>query len=153
MTEENENADDPYNLQRFVVAQRGSYEKALGEVNNERKITHWMWYIFPQVKGLGSSYEADLYGIVSLDEAREYLTHWVLGPRLREISAACLAHRDKTAKEIFGSIDTLKLRSSMTLFAQVAELGSVFVQVLDAFFDGEPDEKTLELLAFSSAGS
>lgn len=145
--------DDPFNLQRFVVAQRGSYEKALGEVKNGRKITHWMWYIFPQMKGLGSSYEADLYGIVSLDEAREYLTNWVLGPRLREISAASLAHRDKTANEIFGSIDTLKLRSSMTLFAQVAEPGSVFEQVLDAFFDGAPDEITLALLAASSAGS
>jgi len=153
MIEENENAEDPFNLQRFVVAQRGSYERALGEVKNGRKITHWMWYIFPQMKGLGSSFEADLYGIVSLDEAREYLTHWVLGPRLREISAACLAHRDKTAKEIFGSIDTLKLRSSMTLFAQVAEPGSVFDQVLDAFFGGAPDEITLGLLAASSAGS
>lgn len=153
MIEENENADDPFNLQRFVVAQRGSYEKALDEVKNGRKITHWMWYIFPQIAGLGESDMARKYAIVSLDEAREYLTHWVLGPRLREISAACLAHRDKSANEIFGSIDTLKLRSSMTLFAQVAEPGSVFEQVLDAFFDGKPDEKTLALLAASSAGS
>lgn len=145
--------DDPFNLQRFVVAQRGSYERALGEVKNGRKITHWMWYIFPQIAGLGESDMARKYAIGSLDEAREYLTHWVLGPRLREISAACLAHRDKTAKEIFGSIDTLKLCSSMTLFAQVAEPGSVFEQVLDVFFDGKPDEKTLELLAASSAGS
>ncbi len=153
MIEENENADDPFNLQRFVEAQHGSYERALGEVKNGRKITHWMWYIFPQIAGLGESDMARKYAIGSLDEAREYLTHWVLGPRLREISAACLTHRDKTAKEIFGSIDTLKLRSSMTLFAQVAEPGSVFEQVLDAFFDGAPDEKTLALLAASSAGS
>lgn len=153
MIEENENADDPFNLQRFVEAQGGSYEMALGEVKNGQKITHWMWYIFPQIAGLGESDMARKYAIVSLDEAREYLTHWVLGPRLREISAACLAHRDKTANEIFGSIDTMKLRSSMTLFAQVAEPGSVFEQVLDAFFDGAPDERTLELLAASSAGS
>lgn len=152
MIEENENADDPFNLQRFVEAQRGSYEKALGEVKNGRKITHWMWYIFPQFAGLGESDMARKYAISSLDEAREYLNHWVLGPRLREISAVCLAHRDKTALEIFGSIDTLKLRSSMTLFAQVAEPGSVFEHVLDFFFDGKPDEKTLELLAASSAG-
>ncbi|MBX3267934.1 MAG: DUF1810 domain-containing protein [Acidobacteria bacterium] len=145
--------DDPFNLQRFVAAQHGSYEKALGEVKNGRKITHWMWYIFPQIAGLGESDMARKYAIGSLDEAREYLTHWVLGPRLREISAACLAHRDKTGNEIFGSIDTMKLRSSMTLFAQVAEPGSVFEQVLDAFFDGAPDEITLALLAASSAGS
>ena len=140
------NTDDRFELERFLNAQAGIYDQALEEIEAGKKRSHWMWFIFPQIAGLGESYESKFYAIRSLDEARDYLADRVLGPRLRSISHACLKHRGRTAEEIFGSIDALKLRSSMTLFAQVAEPHSVFEQVLEAFFDSEPDVQTLRLL-------
>jgi uncharacterized protein (DUF1810 family) len=138
--------DDPFDLQRFVSAQEGVHDKALAEVRAGRKRTHWMWYIFPQLDGLGSSPTARRYGIKSIEEARAYLAHPLLGPRLVECAEAALAVEGRTASEIFGYPDDLKLKSSMTLFASVAEPDSVFVRVLDKYYRGEQDARTLELL-------
>ncbi len=112
--------DDPHNLDRFLRAQAGAYAQALGELHRGRKTGHWIWFIFPQVAGLGSSPTSRLYAIASLDEARAYADHLVLGPRLIECAAAMLSHEGLTAREILGSPDDLKLRSSMTLFAAAA---------------------------------
>jgi len=139
-------ADDPFNLVRFLLAQRSTHHRPLNEIKDGRKRTHWMWFVFPQVKGLGSSYESSLYGISSLDEATAYVEHPVLGTRLKEIAEACLEIEGKSAKEIFGSPDDLKLRSSMTLFAQISPPNSVFHRVLERYFGGVPDEQTLDLL-------
>jgi uncharacterized protein (DUF1810 family) len=139
-------ADDPHDLARFVEAQAGDYETALAEIRAGRKRSHWMWYIFPQIDGLGSSSMARRYAIKSLDEARAYLDHPVLGPRLAEITEAALAVEGRSAHEIFGSPDDMKLRSCATLFARAASEGSVFSRLLDKFFDGKPDVRTLELL-------
>lgn len=137
--------DDPFGLSRFLAAQAGIYDQALSEIEQGSKRSHWMWFIFPQFIGLGNSDYAVKYAIRSLDEARAYLEHPLLGPRLRESAKACFAVEGKTASEIFGYPDDLKLRSSMTLFAQVSDTGSVFHQVLDKYFDGLPDSRTLEL--------
>ena len=147
-------ADDPHDLARFVEAQAGDYETALAEIRAGRKRSHWMWYIFPQIDGLGFSSMARLYAIKSLDEARAYLDHPVLGPRLVEITEAAFAVEGRSAHEIFGSPDDMKLRSCATLFARAASEGSVFSRLLDKFFDGKPDVRTLELLgeADSAAG-
>jgi uncharacterized protein (DUF1810 family) len=139
-------ADDPHDLARFVEAQAGDYETALAEIRAGRKRSHWMWYIFPQIDGLGFSSMARRYAIRSLDEARAHLDHPVLGPRLVEITEAALAVEGRSAHEIFGSPDDMKLRSCATLFARAASEGSVFSRLLDRFFDGEPDVRTLELL-------
>jgi uncharacterized protein (DUF1810 family) len=139
-------ADDPHDLARFVEAQAGDYETALAEIRAGRKRSHWMWYIFPQIDGLGFSSMARRYAIRSLDEARAYLDHPVLGPRLVEITEAALAVEGRSAHEIFGSPDDMKLRSCATLFARAASEGSVFSRLLDRFFDGKPDVRTLELL-------
>jgi uncharacterized protein (DUF1810 family) len=139
-------ADDPHDLARFVEAQAGDYETALAEIRAGRKRSHWMWYIFPQIDGLGFSSMARRYAIKSLDEARAYLDYPVLGPRLVEITEAALAVEGRSAHEIFGSPDDMKLRSCATLFARAASEGSVFSRLLDRFFDGEPDVRTLELL-------
>ena len=139
-------ADDPHDLARFVEAQAGDYETALAEIRAGRKRSHWMWYIFPQIDGLGFSSMARRYAIKSLDEARAYLDHPVLGPRLVEITEAALAVEGQSAHEIFGSPDDMKLRSCATLFARAASEGSVFSRLLDKFFDGKPDVRTLELL-------
>ena len=112
--------DDPYDLKRFVDAQARVYEIALDEIDNGRKRSHWMWFIFPQLRGLGRSSTAQIYGIGSLDEARAYLAHPLLGPRLRECAEAALEHSGKPLIDIFGSPDDLKFRSSMTLFAHAA---------------------------------
>jgi uncharacterized protein (DUF1810 family) len=133
-------------LDRFVSAQDGVYPDALAELRAGRKRTHWMWFVFPQFAGLGSSPTAQRYAIDSLDEARAYLAHPVLGPRLRECAAALLAVEGRSAEDIFGYPDDLKLRSSMTLFAQIAEDPAVFTAVLDRYYDG-PDERTVELIA------
>ena len=133
-------------LDRFVQAQDGVYDDALAELTAGRKRTHWMWFIFPQITGLGSSPAAQRYAIGSLDEARAYLAHPVLGPRLRECAQALLAVGGKSAEEILGYPDDLKLRSSMTLFARAADEPEVFEAVLDRFYDG-PDPRTLELLS------
>jgi uncharacterized protein (DUF1810 family) len=139
-------ADDPYDLDRFVVAQRTSYERALGEIKAGRKHSHWMWYVFPQLAGLGFSATSKRYAIKSLDEARAYLSHPVLGPRLAQCASAALAVEGRTAWEIFDSPDDVKLRSCATLFAAVAGRDSVFQRLLDKYFDGAPDSETLRLL-------
>jgi uncharacterized protein (DUF1810 family) len=121
-------ADDPHDLARFVEAQAGDYATALAETRAGRKRSHWMWYIFPQIDGLGFSSMARRYAIKSLDEARAYLDHPVLGPRLVEITEAALAVEGRSAHEIFGSPDDMKLRSCATLFARAASEGSVFIE-------------------------
>lgn len=138
---------DPFDLERFLTAQDGTYESALEEMRTGRKRSHWMWFIFPQLAGLGSSPTAQHFGIRSVGEASAYLAHPILGPRLQECAAAALAIQDRTAREIFGAPDDLKLRSSATLFAQVSDPGSVFHRLLDRFFDGREDSRTLELLS------
>jgi uncharacterized protein (DUF1810 family) len=132
-------------LNRFVSAQAAVYPEALAELKEGRKRTHWMWFVFPQIAGLGVSPTAQRYAIRSLDEARAYLAHPVLGPRLAECARAVLAVDGKTAEDIFGYPDDLKLRSSMTLFARAADDPGVFQAVLDRYYDG-PDPKTLDLL-------
>ena len=134
-------------LVRFLAAQENTYEVALAEIKRGKKRTHWMWYIFPQLRGLGQSRMAHAYGISGLEEAKAYLAHSVLSERLLEICSALLEHKDKSAYDIFGDIDGMKLKSSMTLFALVSEDGSVFHQVLDAFCDGEKDKNTIILLS------
>jgi len=132
-------------LDRFVEAQDGAYDDALAELTTGRKRTHWMWFIFPQIAGLGSSPTAQFYAIASLDEAKAYLAHPVLGPRLRECARALLAVDGRSAHDIFGYPDDLKLRSSMTLFARAADDPAPFQAVLDRFYDG-PDPRTLALV-------
>jgi uncharacterized protein (DUF1810 family) len=137
---------DPYQLQRFVDAQGGVYDTALAELRAGSKRSHWMWFIFPQLRGLGLSPTAQLYGIASLEEARAYLEHPLLGGRLRECVEAVLPWSDRlSAEQILGSIDAQKFRSSLTLFDQV-EGSSEFAAGLAAFFGGEPDPRTLALL-------
>jgi uncharacterized protein (DUF1810 family) len=142
---------DPYDLARFVQAQERDYEQALSEIRSGRKQSHWMWYIFPQFEGLGRTSTSMRYAIKSAAEAAAYLRHPVLGPRLLEIARAALAVEGKSASEIFGSPDDLKLRSCATLFASVSPAGSVFEQLLDRYFSGEPDHRTLALLGPPSA--
>lgn len=137
---------DPYQLQRFVVAQEGIYEQALVELRRAKKRTHWIWYVFPQLDGLGSNPTARFYVIKSADEAKAYLLHPVLGPRLIECAEALLAITGKTATEILGFPDDLKLRSSATLFSAVSKPDSVFTRIIDQYFHGNPDPKTLDLL-------
>jgi uncharacterized protein (DUF1810 family) len=148
MTEVSESAsmDDPYNLSRFVRAQEDDYERALAEIKSGQKRTHWMWYIFPQIDGLGFSSTAKHYAIKSVEEAKAYLDHAVLGPRLRECADAALKVEGRSATEIFGSPDDLKLRSCATLFAFVSSPGSVFERALVKYYEGGRDEKTLRLL-------
>ena len=137
---------DSDSLIRFLDAQSNSYEQALSEIKSGRKRSHWMWFIFPQLQGLGYSETARFYAIKDLQEARLYLQHPVLGPRLIEISKALLALEGKTANQILGNPDDLKLRSSMTLFASVPGADPVFQAVLDKYYRGGADEKTLQLL-------
>jgi uncharacterized protein (DUF1810 family) len=138
---------DPYDLQRFVAAQEGSYPQALAELRAGRKRTHWIWYVLPQIEGLGSSSMSRRYAIGSLAEARAYLEHPILGPRLRECVAAVNAHDGLSAVEIFGSVDAAKFRSCCTLFAEVAGAEEVFAEALNKFFAGKPDPATLAILA------
>ena len=134
-------------LQRFVDAQDsgGTYDQAVAELRRGRKVSHWMWFVFPQIAGLGRSSTAQAYAIADLAEARAYLAHPVLGPRLLECSRLVADHADRSAEQIFGGIDAMKLRSSMTLLAQAAPDEPVFGEVLEAFFDG-PDQATLDRL-------
>jgi uncharacterized protein (DUF1810 family) len=136
---------DPHNLQRFIDAQERDYRSALAEIAAGRKRSHWMWYIFPQYDGLGFSSTSKHYAIKSPAEAAAYLEHPILGPRLRECVDALLAVTDRFAHEIFGPPDDMKLKSSMTLFAHVSLEGSMFEQVLDGYFGGQRDGKTIEL--------
>jgi len=139
--------DDPHDLNRFLLAQARDYGTAMAELRAGAKRSHWMWYVFPQVDGLGYSSVSKQYAIRSADEARAYLAHPVLGKRIVDCCRAVLMVKERTARQIFGTPDDLKLRSSMTLFAQVSEPGSAFHIVLDRYFDGVPDPRTLELLA------
>ena len=136
-----------HDLQRFVDAQRATYARALAEITSGRKRSHWMWYVFPQIAGLGFSATSRRYAIESLSEAEAYLRHEVLGPRLVACAEAALAVEGLSAQRIFGSPDDLKLRSSATLFAHVSPEGSVFHRLLDKYFGGAPDEATVRILA------
>ena len=138
------NTEDPYDLQRFVAAQDAgsTYDRAAAELRAGRKASHWMWFVFPQIAGLGFSPTSQKYAITSLQEAQAYLEHPVLGPRLTE-SAAILAHQPgRSAEQIFGDLDAQKLRSSMTLFMRAAPGEPLFRQVLDQYFGGVPDPAT-----------
>ena len=133
-------------LSRFLKAQEHDYEQALREIRSGRKRTHWMWYIFPQIQGLGFSSTAQYYAIRDLEEAKDYLAHPVLGARLKEISSALLDLEGLSASEIFGYPDDLKLRSCMTLF-RMADLNEpIFLEVLEKYYDGEPDFRTVDLV-------
>jgi uncharacterized protein (DUF1810 family) len=143
--------NDPFGLERFVTAQAGAYQRACDELRKGRKQSHWMWYMFPQMKGLGLSSTAHHYGIGSLAEARAYLAHPILGPRLAEVTGLMLEMRGRSLHDILGSPDDMKFRSSMTLFAGAAGPGSVFAEALEALCGGQPDKKTLALLSSASA--
>lgn len=138
--------DDPFDLGRFVSAQDRIYTTVLAELRDGTKRTHWIWFIFPQVRGLGHSATARRYGISSSEEARAYLAHPVLGPRLRECAGLLATHAGRSATEILGHPDDLKVRSSMTLFARIGQ-EPLFREVLDAFYNGQDDPATLALLA------
>jgi uncharacterized protein (DUF1810 family) len=137
--------DDPFDLERFVTAQAGVHDVALGELSAGRKRSHWMWFVFPQFAGLGSSPMAQAYAIGSVEEARAYLAHPLLGPRLVECVQAVNAVRDRSAGDIFGFPDELKFRSSLTLFLQAAapDAKAPFQKALDKYFGGEGDAVTL----------
>lgn len=137
------NPDDPYDLNRFLAAQEGVYEKALAELRTGEKRTHWMWFIFPQIEGLGYSPMARRYSIKSIEEARQYLNHPVLGRRLLECTEAVVNLKGGSVSEIFGYPDDLKFKSSMTLFEKIAGAGSVFSRALDRYCQGERDTATL----------
>ena len=133
-------------LQRFIDAQQSDYETALSEIKRGRKQSHWMWYIFPQIQGLGFSATSKLYAIKNLKEAQAYLNHPLLGKRLKEITDALINLPSNNAHEIFGSPDDVKLRSSMTLFASLPDADPVFESALKKFFKGEKDAKTLSII-------
>jgi uncharacterized protein (DUF1810 family) len=137
---------DTEHLQRFITAQEGVYERAFAEVKNGKKVSHWMWFIFPQMKGLGFSETARYYGIENRAEAEAYLNHPVLGKRLKEITRILLDTNETDATKVFGYPDNMKLKSSMTLFANLPSAAPVFHHVLDQFFNGEEDDKTISLL-------
>ena len=141
-----------YDLDRFVAAQAdGVYDRALEELRRGMKRSHWMWFVFPQVAGLGHSSTSEWFAIASLDEAEAYLQHPVLGPRLVECACTVADTSARSAEQIFGGIDAQKLRSSMTLFHRAAPQEPVFVRVLDRFFDGKPDARTDQRLASGSS--
>jgi len=146
-------ADDPigcedlFDLSRFVHAQERIYASVLAELRSGQKRSHWMWFVFPQIHGLGHSQTAQHYAIKSIEEALQYLSHPILGTRLLECTEAVLAVEGRSASAIFGYPDDMKLKSSMSLFASIAENPhSVFIRVLEKYFNGEPDERTLALL-------
>ena len=142
--------EDPYDLARFVRAQEPDYDQAMSEILGGRKRSHWMWYIFPQFYGLGFSSTSRRYAIKSAAEAEAYLRHPILGPRLLQSCQAALTIEGRSALEVFGSPDDMKLRSCATLFACVSPAGSVFEQLLDRYFGGERDDKTLRLIGRQS---
>ena len=147
-------ADDPYDLERFVVAQAhdGTYARALEKLRRGHKTGHWMWFVFPQLAGLGQSATSRYFAVSSLEEARAYLGDRVLGPRLFESAAAVLQVEGRTAEEMLGGVDAVKLRSSMTLFLRAAPGEAVFSQVLDKYFGGQSDPATDELLSMPAGG-
>ena len=144
-------ATDAHDLRRFVDAQHGIYECALSEIRQGQKSSHWMWFIFPQYAGLGSSSTSQRYALKSVAEADAYLKHPVLGPRLLECAQALLRIEGRSAQQIFGSPDDMKLHSSVTLFAHISPAGSVFECVLDKYFRGARDAKTLQLIGQRTA--
>jgi uncharacterized protein (DUF1810 family) len=144
-------AADPFDLTRFIHAQERDYEQAISEIRSGRKRSHWMWYIFPQFEGLGFSPTSRHYAIKSIAEAEAYLRHPVLGPRLLECVRATLGLEGRSASDVFGSPDDMKLRSCATLFASVSPTESIFEQILDKYFGGRRDEKTVELLGRRSS--
>lgn len=135
-----------YDIKRFVDAHQRSFVLALGEIRAGYKVSHWMWYIFPQIKDLGHSEIAEYYAIEDLDEAKAYLKEPILAAHMQEICEALLENESSNAEEVMGWPDDLKLRSSMTLFAAADPGNDIYHRVLDKFFEGKPDEKTLELL-------
>ena len=137
---------DPYNLQRFVDAQKEVYEQVCSELRGGQKSSHWMWYIFPQLEGLGSSWTASKYAISSLVEAKAYIEHPALGPRLRECTRLANAIEGRSAQQIFGYVDALKFRSSMTLFERATKDNEPFTQALTKYYSGNPDRLTLDRL-------
>jgi uncharacterized protein (DUF1810 family) len=141
------NEIDQFDLQRFVDAQDRVYDAVLGELRRGKKDSHWIWFVFPQLRGLGRSPTAVRYGISSLEEARAYLEHDVLGPRLRECARLVAGIDGRSADEIFGWPDNLKVASSMTLFARATDDDAEFRAVLDKFYDGEDDQATVERLS------
>ena len=142
--------DDPFDLQRFLDAQSGDYPTALAELRRGRKRSHWIWYVLPQLRGLGMSGNSQYYGIGSLDEARAYLAHPVLGPRLCECVEAIERHKGTDIAAILGGLDAMKYRSCLTLFRAAAGAQSPFARGLDEFFGGEEDPKTIALLGQNS---
>jgi uncharacterized protein (DUF1810 family) len=140
-------SDDPFNLERFVEAQQHVYPRVVAELRTGQKTSHWMWFIFPQIAGLGHSAMARRYAIASLAEAKAYLAHPVLGPRLFECTRLVLAVEGRAIEDIFGAPDDLKIRSSMTLFARAAPNERLFSQALEEYFGGAPDQATLERLS------
>lgn len=144
--------DDPRHLSRFVGAQQGAYDSALSELARGRKRGHWIWFVFPQLRGLGSSGRANHYGLAGIDEARAYLAHPVLGPRYHEAVAAALTWAPKlTPQALMGDLDAMKLRSSLTLFELAAGQGGLMSQALDTLFEGRRDEATLRMLKAAGA--
>lgn len=143
--------EDPHNLNRFLQAQQEDFESALTEIRNGKKRTHWMWFIFPQLDGLAFSSTSKFYAIKSIDEAKAYLAHPVLGPRLHECAEAAVGVEERSATAIFGSPDDLKLRSCATLFACVSPPSSVFERLLEKYYEGQRDQKTLRLLGIDTS--
>lgn len=141
---------DPFNLGRFVSAQETIYPAVLAELRRGQKRTHWMWFVFPQYQGLGYSSTSKHYAIKSIEEARQYLSHPLLGSRLLECAETVLNTNGRSAREIFGTPDDMKLHSSMTLFAALTDSESLFARVLDKYFQGKRDSRTLDLLTYSS---
>lgn len=141
---------DPYELKRFVEAQASNYGEALAELRAGNKQSHWSWYVFPQIRGLGSSPMSVRYAITSKSEASAYLEHAVLGPRLRECVKAMNEHQGKSASQILGDIDAQKFRSCLTLFVQAAPSEKIFSDALTKYFDGKPDSATIAILAKGS---
>lgn len=145
-------AADPFDLARFQRAQTGVYAQALAELSTGQKRSHWMWFVFPQFAGLGTSATSQRYAIRSLAEADAYLGHPLLGPRLLECTEAVVNLRDRNARQVFATPDDLKFRSSMTLFELASGPGSIFATVLEKYFAGSRDARTLELVGLSSGG-
>lgn len=148
-----EKRNDRFDLQRFLSAQDNVYEQVLAELRNGAKRTHWMWFIFPQIDGLGFSPTTRHFAIKSIEEARSYLSHPVLGARLQECAEAVLAVQGRSVSDIFGDPDDMKLHSSVTLFAQIAGPDSVFARILDKYFQGGQDVKTITILNELEIGS
>jgi len=140
-------SDSTDRLDRFINAQNESLEEIIRELKNGEKLTHWMWYVFPQIAGLGQSATAKFYAIQDPSEAQAYLDHPILGKRLLECTKIVISLRGKSALAIFGDVDAMKFRSSMTLFMSVAASDSVFQEAIDKYFEGEPDRKTLDILS------